>query len=216
MLHLVTYQHTGGQQVLDLALQRVHQAALLVLQQVEPVHGELELRHTFWTVSALSYLKSLHQGPFRMCLRLGLVLVKRREDPSKHSPQRFAGSSQKSVFWRARRWMTPPLSQTSANLEVHEPGADVIMMRSVRKIIAMLLVCAVWASGVSAGSHGKIVAVPNGNPVPDGAGALLNPFRRRHPLPIAARLAQHFRRAAPRPRAPACRSLPCFPTCAIT
>ena len=50
-----------------------------------------------------------------MCLRLGLVLVKRREDPSKHSPQRFAGSSQKSVFWRARRWMTPPLSQTSAN-----------------------------------------------------------------------------------------------------
>jgi hypothetical protein len=105
MLHLLTYQHTGGQQVLDLALQCVHQAALLVLQQVEPVNGELELRHTFWTVSALVYFptRSPDQGLFRMCLRLGLVLVKRREEPTKHSPQRFAGSSQKSVFWRARR-----------------------------------------------------------------------------------------------------------------
>ena len=42
--------------------------------------------------------------------------------------------------------------------------------------MATLLVCAVWASGASAGSHGKIVAVPHGNPVPDGAGAPLNLF----------------------------------------
>ena len=29
------------------------------------------------------------EGHFRMCLRLGLVLVKRREEPAKHSPRRF-------------------------------------------------------------------------------------------------------------------------------